>query len=86
MKVQKKRQIIWEKAIDSLSAGAYYLLAILWYKDIDVSDKSLMAITGTGISTHRKYKKELIDKGYVRSNQIGKGIFRYKVGEAINGC
>ena len=85
MKIQKGRQILWVRAIDRLSAGAFYLLNILWYKDIHVSDKALMTITGVGLSTHRKRKKELIDNGYLLSKQVGKGIYKYIIGERVNG-
>jgi hypothetical protein len=85
MLIQKKRQILWTKAIDTLSAGAYYLLGVLWYKDIDVTDKTMREVTGYGVSTHGKYKKELVDNGYLVINQIGKGKYKYIIGEAVNG-
>ena len=84
MKVRKGKQVLWVRAIDVLSAGAFYLLNVIWYKDVDMSDNALMAITKLGVSTHRKYKKELIDNGYLHVKQVGKGRYRYLVGEKVN--
>ena len=75
----------WVSALYKLSHGAFYMLNVLWYDDFEVSDKSLMARTGVGMSSHRKHKKELADNGYLTKSQVGKGRYRYNVGENVNG-
>lgn len=84
MKIKKITPIKWEIALDKLSAGAYFLLSVLWHKDIDVSDKAMMDVTGVGVSTHRKHKRELLDNGYIVNKQIGKGAYRYHIGERVH--
>jgi len=70
--------------MNRLSIGAFYLLNVLHRYDVDISDDSLMAITNMGLSTHRKYKRELVDVGYLSIDNVGRGKYEYKVGE-ING-
>ena len=84
MKVLKVSTINWLLAMDRLSVGAFYLLNVLYRKDISVSDNSLMEITGYGVSTHRKQKKELLEGSYMVVKQIGKGRYKYLVGEGVN--
>ena len=84
MKVRKGKQVLWVRAVDLLSAEAFYLLNVMWYKDMDMNDNALMEVTGLGVSTHRKYKKELIDNGYLHVKQVGKGLYRYLVGERVS--
>ena len=85
MYIKRSIPIDWLVALDRLSPGAYVLLSILWYKDIDVSDESMRIESGTGVSTHRKHKRELFDKGYLKNKQTGKGVYVYHIGESING-
>lgn len=84
MKVKRLTPIDWLTALDRLSVGAFHLLSTLWYKDLEISDKTLMIETGFGVSTHRKHKKELIDARYIASKQIGKGVYRYNIGENVD--
>ena len=74
----------WVTALYKLSHGAFFMLNVLWYDDFEVSDKSLMARTGVGMSSHRKHKKELSDAGYLKNRQVGKGVYRYHIGENVN--
>ena len=84
MKVTKLSSIDWFTSMNRLSIGAFYLLNVLHRYDVDISDDSLMAITNMGLSTHRKYKRELVDVGYLSIDNVGRGKYEYKVGE-ING-
>jgi len=79
MKIIKEPPIEWLRAMDSLSIGAFYLLNVLFRKDIDVTDKAMMEETGKGLSSHRKHKKELLDEGYLAINQIGRGEYLYTI-------
>ena len=85
MKIKRLRPIDWLVALDRLSVGAYFLLSVLWHKDIEISDNTMMDATGFGVSTHRKHKRELLDKRYITGKQIGKGIYVYRIGEDVNG-
>ena len=85
MKIKRLGPIDWLVALERLSVGAYHLLSTLWYKDIDISDNTLREETGFGVSTHRKHKRELLDKHYLSNKQIGKGVYRYYVGDNTNG-
>ena len=79
--IYKPEKISWADALDTLSHGAFYLLAILLIKELYVTDEALMKLTGTGISTHRKYKRELMSYGYLTVEQVGKGEYQYTIGE-----
>lgn len=79
MRIERLSTIDWRTAMDRLSVGAFYLLNVIYRKDIDISDENLMRITGYGISTHRKQKKELLDYDYLSIEQIGKGVYQYTV-------
>lgn len=81
MKVKKTSGIDWLDAMSNLSIGAFFLLNILYRYDIDVSDCSLMEISGVGLSTHRKHKRELVDEGYLLISQVGRGIYLYSIGK-----
>ena len=81
MKINKDSSIDWTKALDRLSIGAFYLLNVMYRKDIEINDKLLMELTGKGVSTHRKHKRELFDCSYIKANQIGKGTYEYTIGE-----
>lgn len=83
MKIKRLGPVDWLVALDRLSVGAYHLLSTLWFKDFEISDKSMMAETGFGVSTHRKHKRELLDAGYISNKQIGKGKYRYHIGESV---
>lgn len=69
-----------KQAILQLSAEAYYLLDTIYYGIDQASDKSIMNITGFGLSRHRKYKKDLISKGYLLVTQTGRAQYEYTVG------
>ena len=81
MKVIKAYPIDWLSSMDRLSIGAFYLLNVLYRKDIDMNDNALMSTTGIGLSTHRKHKKELIDRGYLLIEQVGRGKYKYTIGD-----
>jgi hypothetical protein len=81
MKVYVNTRIDWLKSMERLSIGAFYLLNVLYRYDIDVNDESIRIKTGVGMSTHRKYKKELIDTGYLQIEQIGKASYKYSLQE-----
>jgi len=83
--VEIETPIDWLVAMDRLSVGSFYLLNVLYRKDIDVKDATLMKETGFGLSTHRKHKKELIDNGYLTLKQIGRGEYKYKIKDN-HGC
>ena len=83
MNITRKRNIYWDEAVEELSVGAYYLLSVLWYKRMPISDKSMMACTGYGLSTHRKQKRELVAKNYLAIKQTGKGVYSYLVGKGV---
>ena len=83
MKIKRLSQIDWLVALDQLSVGAFHLLSTLWYKDIEISDKAMMDETGFGVSTHRKHKRELLSSKYISNKQIGKGKYRYHIGENV---
>jgi len=85
VKIERITPINWDSAIDRLSAGAYFLLSVMYYKDIEVDDKTLMQCTKNGLSSHRKYKRELLDDCYITSKQVGKGIYMYEIGDNVNG-
>lgn len=80
MYVVKESSINWLDSMDRLSVGAFYLLNVMYRYDIDINDNSLMEKTGFGLSTHRKQKRELIENGYLTIDQIGKGVYEYKLG------
>ena len=79
MKIHRLSPIDWLNAMDRLSVGAFYLLNVLYRKEIDISDNDMMECTGYGISTHRKQKKELIDNNYLAIKQVGKGLYKYEL-------
>jgi len=81
MKVTKLSSIDWLASMDRLSIGAFYLLNVLHRYDMDISDNALMAITDMGLSTHRKHKRELVVEGYLTIEQVGRGLYTYKIGE-----
>ena len=83
MNITKVRPIDWDLALDNLSVGAFYLLNVLYRKDMPMSDKSMMAVTGYGLSTHRKQKRELLAGNYLAIKQVGKGVYSYLVGEGV---
>jgi hypothetical protein len=82
MQVIKLSAIDWLASMDRLSIGSFYLLNVLSRYDLDVTDIALMGKTSLGVSTHRKHKKELIDKGYLTIEQIGKAEYQYSIGES----
>lgn len=80
MKIVKATTYIeWLVALRKLSPGAYYLLNVLYRANIDINDTDLMEFTGYGESTHRKYKKELMTTGYLKMEQIGRGLYKYSI-------
>ena len=79
-----KGTINWNRALDVLSHGAFYMLATMKYKSMHISDETLKAATGIGTSTLRKHKKELIDTGFMTSTQIGRAKYHYIIGD-VNG-
>jgi len=83
MKVKILEEIDWDNAMESLSVGAFYLLNVLYRKDIDINDTTLMKHTGYGISTHSKHKKELINKNYLQIKQIGKSTYQYFLNKGL---
>ncbi len=86
MIVKKEGPIDWRRALSRLSAGAFVLLNILSRHDgIDVSDASLIAISGNGITTHRKYKKELLNMKYLTIEQTGRATYQYTLLGEIDG-
>ena len=76
-----KGKVDWNKALDILSHGAYFMLATLKYKNFHVTDETIMALTGSGLSTHRKHKKELMQRGFLSVLQTGRGKYHYTIGE-----
>lgn len=82
MDINRLSPIDWLSAMDRLSVGAFYLLNVIYRKNINISDASLMNATGYGISTHRKQKKELLDCDYLIIEQIGKGTYKYSIKDA----
>lgn len=83
MHVKKICPIEWAKALDTLTPGAYYLLSTIWFKEIDMSDDTMMKETKFGVSTHRLQKKELVKERYLKVSQVGKGEYAYSIGEDI---
>ena len=83
MNITRKRDVCWDVAVDELSVGAYYLLSVMWLKRMPISDKSLMSCTGYGLSTHRKQKRELVAKNYIAIKQVGKGVYKYLIGQGV---
>ena len=81
MKITRVTPIDWLTALDTLSVGAFYLLNVLYRKDIHVSDDVLRSVTGYGVSTHRLQKKELIDKNYLALVQVGRAEYEYSVSD-----
>jgi len=81
MKVIKLSAIDWLLSLSTLSIGSFYLLNVLDRCDIDVTDEEMMNHTGMGVSTHRKYKRELMDKGYLGTHQVGKSLYAYTIGD-----
>jgi len=82
MSVIKTTKIDWLNSMSRLSLGAFYLLNVLYRYELKVaSDDTLREITGLGLSSHRKHKKELMDIGYLQVNQVGRGIYRYTIGD-----
>ena len=77
MTVIKLTKPDWLASMDRLSVGAFYLLNVLYRIDIDASDTTMMYHTGTGVSSHRRHKKELIDQGYLDVEQVGRGEYTY---------
>jgi len=76
MNVSKLSPIDWLNAMDRLSVGAFYLLNVIYRKDMNISDESMMSITGYGVSTHRKQK---LDCDYLTIAQVGKGTYQYTI-------
>lgn len=76
-----KTPINWHVAVGNLGPEAFYMLAILYYKITEASDKSIMAQTGFGLSKHRKYKRELMDACYLTIDQIGRAKYLYTIGQ-----
>jgi len=85
MHVSKAGTIDWAVALDVLTPGAFFLLATVWFKTIEMSDVAMMKETRFGTSTHRLQKRELVRRGYLSVSQVGKGEYAYKVGEDLNG-
>ena len=83
MNIVKKRDLDWSECLNVLTPGAYYLLSVLWHKDFPVSDKSMMEHTGYGLSTHRLHKRELINGNFLAIKQVGKGVYKYLIGEGV---
>jgi hypothetical protein len=83
MNITKVRAIDWDIALEKLSVGSFFLLNVLYRKNMPMSDKSMMACTGYGLSTHRKQKRELIENNYLAIKQTGKGVYSYLVGEGV---
>ncbi len=81
MKIYKLTPIDWLTAMDKLSIGAFFLLNVMYRRDIDMNDNTLMNSTGLGVSTHRMHKKELINSGYLLIDQVGRGKFKYTLKE-----
>lgn len=81
MRITTLSSIDWLKSMDRLSIGAFYLLNVMYRKDIDMNDNALMDATGIGLSTHRKHKKELVETGYLNIEQIGRGTYKYTIGD-----
>ena len=79
MQVIKKTGIDWLMAMSRLSIGSFFLLNILYRHDIEISDHAMMEISGLGLSTHRKHKKELIDCKYLAITQVGRGEYQYTI-------
>jgi len=83
MKINIISKIDWLTAMDRLSVGAFYLLNVIYRKDIDINDKALMHATDYGVSTHRLQKRELMNCNYLISKQVGKGCYSYSIGEDL---
>ena len=79
MYITRLTPIDWRSSMDRLSIGAFYLLNILYRYDVEINDEALMSISNQGVSTHRKYKKELIDSGYLEVEQTGKASYQYSI-------
>jgi len=85
MKVTRLDSIDWLSSMSRLSIGAFYLLNVLYRRDMDISDTTMMEATGYGTSTHRRHKKELVDNGYLTLAQVGRGEYKYTIKDASNG-
>ena len=83
MNITRISTIDWDVALERLSPGAFFLLNIMYRSKLPISDKSLMVRTGFGLSTHRKQKRELLDCNYVVIKQVGRGIYKYYLGEEV---
>ncbi len=65
--------------VQDLTPNAYYLLTVMQGLTKDLNDEVILDAVGFGVSTYRKYKKELKDKGYLQVTQVGKSEYEYKV-------
>jgi hypothetical protein len=84
MRVLRQDPIIWPKAVELLSHKAYFLLSVLWLKDIKHITRPILADRArVGETTLNKLLKELNYFGYLYIKQTGKATFRYYVGEGV---
>ena len=67
-------------AVSELSAEAFFMLNVMYYAAKGSSDVEVMSLTKFGKSRHVKYKKQLVVKGYLVVNQVGKGKYKYIIG------
>lgn len=77
MEIIKVGSIDWKVALPRLSIGGFYLLNVMWRLDVLANDCALKAASGMGVSTYRKYKKELEDNHYLTVEQVGKATYQY---------
>jgi hypothetical protein len=68
------------RAIRKLDAEAFYMLSIIYYALDTASDEAIREVSGFGLSRHRKFKKQLVEEGYLTVEQIGKAKYRYIIG------
>lgn len=81
MRVQKSK-IEWLDALDQLTPEAYYLLQTLYYRDIvDVKDSVVLRLVPYAERAYKKYKAELIDKGFMKVEQVGRHKYKYMIGQ-----
>jgi DNA-binding transcriptional regulator LsrR (DeoR family) len=75
---------MWPKAVELLTPKAYFLLSVLWLKDIKHITRSILADRAkVGETTLNKLIKELTYFGYLHVKQTGRATFRYYVGEGV---
>ena len=71
------------ESINELSPKAFYLLS-KFQSTSEHSDDKMLEIIDMGVTSYRKYKRELKDKGYLSVKQVGKAEYEYKVKKYVS--